>query len=300
MPSYTFVSTANAFVLRGAKIIFADSLPDHPNIDPSTLESLITSKTKAIVVVHYGGIACDMDNILKIASKHNLKVIEDAAHSVDATYKGRYLGTIGDYGAFSFHETKNIVCGEGGLLVVNDKSQIPRAEILREKGTNRSAFFRGEIDKYGWVDVGSSFLSSEILAAFLFAQLEMISEIQEKRIAIWKRYSEGLNELADSGYGLPIIPEYASNNAHLFYIICSNLKQRTNLIAHLNAHGIKAVFHYQPLHESKYYKQIHPSTPNLPNSVKFGDTLVRLPLFAGLEIADQNFIIEKVLEYVRK
>lgn len=298
IPSYTFVSTVNAFVLRGARIVFADSLPNHPNIDHTTLEELITPKTRAVVVVHYAGIACDMDAIMDIARRHNLIVIEDAAHSIDARYKDKPLGSIGNFGAFSFHETKNIVCGEGGMLSVNDPALSHRAEIIREKGTNRTAFFRGEIDKYGWVDVGSSFLASEILAAFLFAQLESLDEIQKKRLAIWNRYNTELAFLAERGFGLPLIHEYASNNAHMFYLLCPSLEERTKLMQHLNSNGVKAVFHYQPLHESAFYRSHNPGmNRELPNSVRFGDTLLRLPLFAGLTAADQDTIISQVAAY---
>lgn len=299
MPSYTFVSTANAFVLRGAKIVFVDSLSDHPNIDHEAIEAVITEKTKAIVVVHYAGVACSMDPILHLAKKHNLVVVEDAAQAIDSYYKGQVLGTLGDYAAFSFHETKNITCGEGGLLVVKDETKAKRAEIIREKGTNRSAFFRGEIDKYGWVDVGSSFLPSELLAAFLFAQLEGMKSIQERRIQLWANYNSELSVLNECGYGLPLIPSYATNNAHIFYLLCPTLEDRTLLINYLRANGVAAVFHYLPLHLSKYYREsLDALGPKLPQAERYSDTLLRLPLYAGLTDNEQQFIINKVLDFV--
>jgi dTDP-4-amino-4,6-dideoxygalactose transaminase len=288
MPSYTFVSTANAFVLRGAKIVFADSYSDNPNIDADKIESLITEKTKAIVPVHYAGVACDMDKIMELANKYNLFVVEDAAQAIDSYYinsKGekRALGSIGDFAAFSFHETKNIISGEGGMLVVNDKKYESRAEIIWEKGTNRSSFFRGEIDKYGWVDIGSSFLPSEITAAFLWAQLENIEKIQTRRLEIWNEYYTNLKEWAENNHvQLPNVPVYATNNAHMFYLICPNLKFRNNLIEKLKENNILAVFHYQSLHKSPYYLKNHDGR-ELVNSDYFTDTLVRLPLFFELE-----------------
>jgi len=300
IPSYTFVSTANAFVLRGAKIVFADSQSIHPNVDHSQLESLVTERTRAIVVVHYAGVSCAMDEIMEVARRHNLVVVEDAAQALGSLYKGKSLGTIGDYGAVSFHETKNIVCGEGGLLVVNDSAKVLRAEIVREKGTNRTSFFRGEVEKYGWVDVGSSFLASEILAAFLFAQLEQFDLIQQKRMLLWERYYSAFTELQSLGYTLPLIPSYAHHNAHIFYLLCPSLEVRTALIDFLNTQGIKAVFHYVPLHNSKYYTRINSERLDpLPNAERFGDLLVRLPLFPDLSIDDQDLIIEKVYSFAR-
>lgn len=297
IPSYTFVSTANAFVLRGAKIVFADSKADHPNIDETKIEALITPKTKAIVVVHYAGCACEMDEILRIAKKHNIFVIEDAAQAIDATYKDKPLGSLGHLATFSFHETKNIISGEGGLLAINDNQFIERSEIIWEKGTNRSSFFRGEIDKYGWVDIGSSFLPSEIIAAFLWAQLENISDIQSKRTAIWKQYQAGLKTLAYKHYfKLPNTPKNSSNNAHMFYIICENIEQRTKLIKHLKANGISAVFHYLSLHSSDYYKSKHDGR-TLMMSDHYSDKLLRLPLFYDLTSNQVNFIIEKISEF---
>lgn len=297
MPSYTFVSTANAFVLRGAKIVFADSMDINPNIDASTIESLITSKTKAIVPVHYAGISCDMDAIMELAAKYNLFVVEDAAQAIDSYYTGKDglqkpLGSIGHLAAFSFHETKNIISGEGGMLVVNDPQFAQRAEIIWEKGTNRSAFFRGEVDKYGWVDVGSSFLPSEIVAAFLWAQLEHLEEIQNKRKFIWNQYWEGLQTLQEKGVlKLPVVPDYATNNAHMFYVVCQNLEHRTALIEGLKKENIQAVFHYLSLHKSPFYNQKHDGR-DLPNTDFYSDTLVRLPMY--YELNNPNLIVKKL------
>jgi len=302
IPSYTFVSSANPFVMRGAKIVFTDSMADHPNIDVNKIESLITDKTIAIVVVHYGGIACDMDMIMELANKYNLYVIEDAAQAIDSFYTGkdgvkRSLGTIGHLGVFSFHETKNIQCGEGGMLVVNDEIFNKRAEIIREKGTNRSAFFRGEIDKYSWVDIGSSFLPSEISAAFLFAQLEGLEEIQIKRKAIWDLYYNSLFSLQESGkIRLPVIPSFATNNGHLFYIICKSVVERDELITHLKKQGILAVFHYLSLHQSMFYKDKHDGR-KLANSDNFSDVLLRLPLFYELTENQQLLVIRSIMSF---
>src|SRR5665213_2029360 len=249
-PSYSFVSTVNAFVLRGAKIIFADSESLTPNIDADNIESLITPKTKAIIPIHYAGISCDMDKIMNLAKKYNLFVVEDAAQAIDSYHNGKPLGSIGNLAAFSFHETKNVISGEGGMLVINDDRFIKRAEIIREKGTNRSAFFRGEVDKYNWVDIGSSFLPSDIIAAFLFAQLENLDTIQKKRNQIWQLYYNGLKPLQDKGLiQLPFIPDYSTNNAHIFYLVCKNANDRIGLINTLNKEGINAVFHYLSLHQ---------------------------------------------------
>lgn len=297
MPSYTFVSTANAFVLRGAKIIFADSLPNHPNMDTSKLEALITQKTKAIVPVHYAGVACDMDEIMQLATKYNLYVIEDAAQAIDNYYiskKGekKALGSIGHLAAFSFHETKNIISGEGGLLAINDEKFSNRAEIIWEKGTNRSAFFRGEVDKYGWVDVGSSFLPSEIIAAFLWAQLENLDTIQARRKEIWNTYYNILQSWASKNeIALPWLPEYATNNAHMFYLVCKDLNQRTALIEQLKTHNIMAVFHYISLHTSPFYNGKHDGR-ELANTDRFSDCLVRLPLFYEL---DEKKVVENLI-----
>ena len=297
-PSYTFVSTVNAFSLRGAKIIFADSSIGHPNIDPQQIENLITPKTKAIVVVHYAGVACDMDTIMAIAKQHNIPVVEDAAQAIDSYYKGQPLGSIGSFGTFSFHETKNIISGEGGLLAINDERYIHRAEIIREKGTNRSSFFRGEVAKYGWVDIGSSFLPSDIIAAYLYAQLENMDAIQARRKAIWQRYYDNLNLiLADSGISLPHIADYSTNNAHMFYLICENLEQRTALIQYLKDHGVHAVFHYLSLHTSEYYQDKYYGAA-LPQSDFLTDTLLRLPLFYELTDMQVDYICEKIICFV--
>ena len=300
VPSYTFVSTALAFIRQGASIIFADSSSDNPNIDATKLESLITKKTKAIVPVHYAGIACDMDSIMDIARRHHIFVVEDAAQAVDSYYKGRPLGGIGDFGCFSFHETKNITSGgEGGLLVVNNESFIRRAEIIWEKGTNRAEFFRGMVNKYGWVDTGSSFLPSEINSAFLWAQLESLDDIQTRRKACWEQYYDGLKGLAEQGcFTMPDIPYYATNNAHMFYLICRNLEERTSLIEHLKTKGITAVFHYLSLHLSEYYQQNHIGViPALPNCDKFADRLVRLPMYYELTKEDVNLVISCIKEF---
>ena len=297
VPSYTFVSTANAFVLRGARIIFADSCPDNPNIDATKLEALITPKTKAIVIVHYGGIACDMDAILSIASRHNVAVVEDAAQAIDSYYKGLPLGSFGDFAAFSFHETKNLICGEGGLLTVNNAAHQARAEIIWEKGTNRSAFYRGEVNKYGWMDVGSSFLPSEILAAFLYAQLENMDDIQTTRKRTWSRYALGLKNLEEAGkIELPVIPEYATVNGHLFHIVCADIDERTRLIAHLKSRGIHAVFHYISLHSSPYFEDKHDGR-SLPYSDRFTNCLLRLPFYYELSDSDQDFVIDAVQHF---
>lgn len=301
MPSYTFVSTANAFVLRGAKIIFADSYSHHPNIDADNIEPLITSKTKGIVAMHYAGVANDMNKIMQLANQYNLFVIEDAAQGIDSYYiqnnKKIPLGSIGHLAAMSFHETKNIISGEGGMLIINDKQFEKRAEIIWEKGTNRSAFFRGEVDKYGWVDIGSSFLPSEIIAAFLYAQLEHLQIIQEKRKKIWNTYYENLKPLEKEGFiQLPAIPPYATNNAHMFYIICRNLDERTKLIQHLKNQGIQAVFHYISLHKSPFYSDKHDGR-ELPNADKFSDTLLRLPFYFELTEEQLNFITQQISSF---
>jgi len=285
-PSFTFVSTVNAFVLRGARIVFADSEASTPNIDVATIEALITPKTRVVIPVHYAGVACDMDGILGLAKKYNLLVIEDAAHAIDSSYKGKPLGSLGHMATFSFHETKNVISGEGGMLVVNDESFVKRSEIIWEKGTNRSAFFRGEVDKYGWVDIGSSFLPSDIIAAFLYAQLEHIDDIQSRRKIIWNLYDEGLKVLETRGIlSLPRIPDYAANNAHLFYLVCEDLSQRTRLIERLKSKGILSVFHYLSLHKSPYYQKRHDGR-RLPNSDRYSDCLLRLPLY--YELSEEN------------
>ena len=302
VPSYTFVSSALAFVRQGARIIFADSCKDNPNIDPDKIEALITPKTKVIVPVHYAGVACDMDKIMDIANRHNIFVVEDAAQAIDSYYKGKPLGGIGHFGCFSFHETKNVTAGgEGGLLAVNDERFIRRAEIIWEKGTNRAEFFRGMVNKYGWVDTGSSFLPSEINSAFLWAQLESLDIIQARRKAIWEQYHEGLHDLADAGYfTLPYIPDYATNNAHMFYLVCRSLEERTQLIAYLKEKGIGAVFHYLSLHLSDYYCEHHVGNiPNLPKCDKYADCLVRLPMFYELKDDEVLYVIESIHSFFK-
>lgn len=295
VPSFTFVSSANAFALRGAKLVFADSEAGNPNIDAQAIEELITPRTKAIVVVHYAGVACDMDPILALAESKGISVIEDAAQAVDSFYKGRALGSLGRMSAFSFHETKNVIAGEGGLLVLNNEADILKAEIIREKGTNRSSFFRGEVDKYGWVDIGSSFLPSDIISAYLYAQLENLDAIQARRKAIWQRYWDGFNQkLPAYGISLPMIPEWATNNAHMFYLVCRDIDQRTKLIADLRKAGIHAVFHYLSLHDSPYFINKHDGRP-LPHSDRFSNCLVRLPLFYELTDQQCDHVIETLL-----
>ena len=296
VPSYTFVSTAIAFLREKAYVRFADSGSDNPNMTAEQIEPLINEKTKVIVVVHYAGVACDMDAIMALAEKHHLIVVEDAAHSVNSYYKGRPLGSIGHMAAFSFHETKNINCGEGGMFVANDERFIRRAEIIWEKGTNRAEFFRGMVNKYGWVDTGSSFLPSEINSAFLWAQLESLDTIQNRRKAIWNQYHEGLKDLAGKDcFTMPDIPEYATNNAHMFYLVCRNLEERTGLISYLKEKGAGAVFHYLSLHLSEYYKEHHEGKiPELPNCDRFADCLVRLPMFFELTDEEVQEIIKTI------
>ena len=302
IPSYTFVSTALAFVRQGATIIFADSYADNPNIDADKIEALITPRTKVIVPVHYAGVACDMNKIMSIANKYNLLVVEDAAQAVDSYYsevrakgqEARALGSIGHLAAFSFHETKNIISGEGGMLAINDDRFVHRAEIIWEKGTNRAEFFRGEVNKYGWVDTGSSFLPSEVIAAFLWAQIENMEDIQRRRKTIWNQYYQGLKPLADKGlFSLPTLPLYATNNAHMFYLVCNSLDQRTRFIAHLKQHKILSVFHYLSLHSSPYYIDKYKGDA-LPNCDHFADCLVRLPLFYELSEANIERIIHAI------
>jgi dTDP-4-amino-4,6-dideoxygalactose transaminase len=289
MPSYTFVSTANAFVLRGAKIVFADSRKDHPGIDEASIEALITDKTKAIVPVHYAGVACDMDIIMDLAAKYNLFVIEDAAQAIDSYFTDRNgvkkaLGSIGHLAAFSFHETKNIISGEGGMLAINDMQFAQRAEIIWEKGTNRSAFFRGEVDKYGWVDVGSSFLPSELISSFLWAQIENIENIQTQRKKHWDFYYNALNDWAiENRVQMPIVPDFATNNGHMFYLICENIEQRTLIINNLKNNNIHAVFHYLSLHKSSFFQGKHDDR-ELLKSDNYSERLIRLPLFYDLNV----------------
>ena len=298
VPSYTFVSTALAFLREGAKVVFADSMKRNPNLDAETLEALITPRTKVIVPVHYAGVACDMDAIMAIAKKHNLLVVEDAAQAIDSYYKGKPLGSVGHLAAFSFHETKNITAGgEGGLLVVNDERFVRRAEIIWEKGTNRAEFFRGEVNKYGWVDMGSSFLPSEVNAAFLWAQLENIEDIQAKRKTLWNTYWERLKPLAEKRcFSMPDIPDYATNNAHMFYLVLPDLEMRTAFIKYLKDNGVGAVFHYLSLHSSEFYKSRHDGR-QLPECDRYADCLVRLPLFYDLTIEQVNTICDLIKTY---
>ena len=297
VPSYTFVSTANAFVLRGAKIVFVDSMNDLPNVDVNKIENLITPRTKAIAIVHYGGIACQMDEIMEISSRRGIPVIEDAAQAIDSYYKGIPLGSIGSLSAFSFHETKNVISGEGGMIAVNDEALIKRAEIIREKGTNRAAFFRGEVDKYNWVDIGSSFLPSEITAAFLYAQLEKLDDIQNKRKSLWNAYHVRLKSLEAAGkIRLPIIPDYATNNAHLYFIMCGNVEERTKLSLFLKKNDILAVFHYLSLHRSPFYADKHDGRV-LPNADRFSACLLRLPMYYELKEDEVDFVAAKIKEF---
>ena len=297
VPSYTFVSTALAFVRMGAKIVFCDSCADNPNVAPAEIEKLVTPRTKVIVPVHYAGVACDMDAIMAIAAKHGLLVVEDAAQAVDSFYESkvkvkgeqrnrRPLGSIGHLAAFSFHETKNIISGEGGMLVVNDERFIRRAEIIWEKGTNRAEFFRGEVNKYGWVDIGSSFLPSEVVAAFLWAQLEHLDEIQDERKRIWQRYRDALEDLrrkTGDAFELPQIPAYATNNAHMFYLLFPDLAKRSDFIAKMKGRGVQCVSHYLALHASEFYSSRHDGR-TLPNCDRYADCLVRLPMFYELDV----------------
>ena len=295
VPSYTFVSTAIAFVRQGARIIFADSRSDHPGIDEDKIEALITPKTKAIVPVHYAGVACDMDKIMALADKYNLLVIEDAAQAIDSYYKGKPLGSIGHLAAFSFHETKNINSGEGGLLAINDERFIKRSEIIWEKGTNRAEFFRGEVNKYGWVDIGSSFLPSEIIAAYLWAQLENLELIQKRRKEIYQQYYEGLKEWAKTNEILmPFIPDYTTNNGHMFFLVCKTIEQRTKLINTLKESGIMAVFHYLSLHKSEFYKNKYNGL-SLDNADNYTERLVRLPFYFELSEIEMKRIIDLIV-----
>ena len=299
VPSYTFVSTALAFMRQGAEVVFADSGAKHPNLDADALEELVTERTKVVVPVHYAGQACDMGRIMELAERRGLRVVEDAAQAVDATYEGRPLGGIGHLGCFSFHETKNIICGEGGALAVNDEAMRRRAEILWEKGTNRAEFFRGEVNKYGWVDTGSSFLPSEIVAAFLYAQLEHLDRIQAKRRSLWEAYARGLEGVRAAGFlEVPELPPGASNNAHMFFVVCRSLAERTGLIAHLKEKEILAVFHYLCLHKSEYYAKTH-AVKRLPNAERFEDCLLRLPMYYELSEGEVGEICGEIAEFFR-
>lgn len=316
VPSYTFVSTALAFTRQGAKVVFADSLASHPCVDPAGIEQLITPKTKAVVVVHYAGVACDMDAFKKLAHEHNLLLIEDAAQAVDSYYlskddiskkdvskedagkEGCPLGSIGDLAAFSFHETKNIQCGEGGLLSINNPSLVRRAEILWEKGTNRAEFFRGEINKYGWVDTGSSFLPNEYTAAFLWVQLEQMTQIQQRRKELWNRYYNNL--FGKTPLKMPFLPYYATNNAHMFYVTTQTPAERTALIQHLKDNGINAVFHYLSLHKSKFAVDNGMGGANLPMADYYTDCLVRLPLFGALTGQEVDYVTKSIIDFYNK
>ena len=298
MPSYTFVSTANAFVLQGAKIVFVDIRPDTMNIDETKIEAAVTEKTKAIVPVHYAGVACEMDTILAIAKKYGLKVVEDAAQGVNAWYKGRALGTIGDFGCYSFHETKNYTMGEGGALLFQHQKYLERAEILREKGTNRSKFFRGQIDKYTWMDYGSSYLPGELNAAYLYGQLEACGKINDKRLELWERYYQGLKELEEAGkIELPVVPEYAVHNAHMFYIKARDLEQRTRLISWLKEHGIMSVFHYIPLHSAPAGRKFGRFSGEDVYTTKESERLMRLPMFYNLSTEEVDTVIRTIREF---
>jgi dTDP-4-amino-4,6-dideoxygalactose transaminase len=298
VPSFTFGSTANAFALRGARIVFADIRKDTLNLDESQLESLISERTKAIVVVHYAGVACAMDSILTIARRHGVAVIEDNAHGLFGRYENRWLGTFGCLATQSFHETKNFSCGEGGALIINDPKFVERAEIIREKGTNRSRFFRGEVDKYSWVDVGSSYLPSDILAALLLSQLEAREEIQARRRQIWKTYFTGLKPWADRhGFRLPFVPPDCDQAYHMFYLLSPSLQDRQALISHLSSHGILAVFHYLPLHLSEYGRRFGGQTVDCPVAQDVSDRLLRLPFFFSLSDTEQTQVIDSICTF---
>jgi dTDP-4-amino-4,6-dideoxygalactose transaminase len=301
MPSYTFVSTANAFVLRGAKIVFVDIRPDTMNIDENLIEDAITEKTKAIVPVHYAGVSCEMDTIISIARKYNLYVIEDAAQGLGSRYKNKTLGAIGNFGCYSFHETKNVSCGEGGALLIRDKEFEERAEIIREKGTNRSKFWRGQVDKYTWVDIGSSYLPSELNAAYLYAQLQNVNKINNNRMQTWNYYYEKLNPLRESGYiTLPYIPPKCEHNAHMFYIKVRNIEERSGLIDHLKKHDIMSVFHYIPLHSSpagKQFGRFHGIDKWTTNE---SERLLRLPMYYGMSLLDADSVIDSIHDYFKE
>lgn len=298
LPSFTFVSTADAFVLRGATVVFVDIRPDTMNIDETKIEAAITDKTKAICPVHYAGVACEMDTIMDIARRHNLIVVEDAAQGIMSTYKGKALGTIGDYGCFSFHETKNYSMGEGGALLIQNAAKIEDAEIIREKGTDRSRYFRGQVDKYTWVNYGSSYLPSDMNAGYLYAQLEMADEINNYRLAVWNRYYEGLKELKEAGkIELPTIPEGCVHNAHMFYIKAKDLTERTALISFLKENGILAVFHYIPLHSAPAGRKFGRFHGEDVYTTKESERLCRLPMYYGLTEEQTDYIISKVKEF---
>lgn len=296
VPSYTFVSTVLAFLREGANVVFADSGADNPNVTVENIEPLITEHTKVIAVVHYAGVACDMDGIMALAEKHHLLVVEDAAHSIDSFYKDKPLGGIGHLGAFSFHETKNISSGEGGMIAINDERFIRRSEIIWEKGTNRAEFYRGMVNKYGWCDMGSSFLPSEFNAAYLWAQLEQLDDIQNQRKHIWQMYDDGLRGNIDPAVKLPIVPSYATNNGHMYYMVCPSLDYRTKLMNYLKGRGVQTTFHYLPLHSSEYYKNKHDGRV-LANCDRYADCLVRLPLYYELKDEEVNLIVESIKSF---
>jgi len=301
LPSFTFSSTANAIILRGGVPVFVDIRSDTLNIDENLIDNAITKKTKAILPVHYAGVGCEMDVINRIAKENNLFVIEDAAQGFLAKYKGKYLGTMGDLGAFSFHETKNIISGEGGALLINNSRFIERAEIIREKGTNRSKFFRGEIDKYTWVDVGSSYLPGEIISAFLYAQLEKASEITKKRLGIWRKYHDQLGELEEGGYlRRPIIPDDCEQNGHLYYVLLNSAQIRTKLIEYLKKKGILAIFHYVPLHSSPAGKKYAKFAGDMTTTNRVSDTLIRLPLFYDITEKEIRYVVETIKDFFKK
>lgn len=300
MPSYTFVSTADAFVLRGATIVFVDIRPDTMNIDETLIEGAVTSKTKAIAPVHYAGVGCEMDTIMDIAKRHNLIVIEDDAQGIMSTYKGQTLGTFGAFGCLSFHETKNFSMGEGGALLINDENYIERAEIIREKGTNRSKFFRGQIDKYTWVDYGSSYLPSELNAAYLYAQLEQADKINNNRLVSWNRYYEQLKPLADKGFiELPFIPKHCTHNAHMFYIKAKDIDERTRLICYLKENDVNAVFHYIPLHSAPAGRKYGRFYGEDRHTTKESERLVRLPMYFGLTENDIEKVCDTILRFYK-
>ena len=298
VPSFAFVSTANAFALRGARIVFADVRPDTFNLDESRLEAMITPRTKAVVPIHYAGVGCEMDSIGDLARRHGVKIIEDNAHGLFGKYRGKWLGTFGEFGVQSFHETKNITCGEGGALLINNPAYVERAEIVREKGTNRSLFFRGQVDKYTWVDIGSSYVMSDVLAAFLFAQLEVWPNIQARRRQIWERYAFELSDWSRiSGVRLPIVPPHCEQAYHMFHLLLPSLAARQALIEHLAAHGILAVFHYLPLHLSKFGLRYGGRAGDQPVTEDISDRLLRLPFFCALTEEEQTRVIEAVSEF---
>ncbi|MDP7029460.1 MAG: dTDP-4-amino-4,6-dideoxygalactose transaminase [Phycisphaerales bacterium] len=299
MPSYTFVSTANAFVLRGAKPVFVDIREDTLNMDERLIEAAITGRTRAIVPVHYGGVACDMDVIMDISRRHCIPVVEDAAQGVNATWKGKWLGTIGDIGTWSFHETKNVICGEGGAIVLNDKALIERAEILREKGTNRSQFLRGQVDKYTWVDVGGSFLLSDLLSAFLFAQLEHMDDITRRRKSLWQRYDDALRPVSERlGLDLPVVPDGCVSNCHMYHVRVRSMEERDAMIADLRKRDMQSVFHYVPLHTSPFARGKGWSDYGLPITEREWSRLLRLPLYPELQDEDVDQVIDSVIQTV--